>query len=154
MMTGIEKIIDDLAWRGPNGKLAGHVMLEREQAEELLAEIERLRTQLRAAQNKLAEQTGAAPIDSEFLDVEISDIDFGKGTTARVHFMCSNYQTYVGTTGLGRGNYTPSPIITVRDLVARSEAELLREPNIGRLTLGRIKEVLAEHGLQLRQHRA
>jgi hypothetical protein len=149
-MTGIEKIIDDLAWRGPNGRLAGHVMLVREQAEELLAEIERLRTQLRAAQNKLAGQTDATPVDSDFLDVEISDIDFGKGTTARVRFMCSNYQTYVDSDGLGRGNYTPSPIVTVRDLVARSEAELLREPNIGRLTLDRMKQVLAAHGLKFR----
>jgi hypothetical protein len=43
-MTGIEKIIDDLAWRGPNGRLMGHVVLTRAQAEEVLAEIEQLRS--------------------------------------------------------------------------------------------------------------
>jgi hypothetical protein len=32
----IEKIKADLAWRGPTGRAAGHVVLTREQAEALL----------------------------------------------------------------------------------------------------------------------
>jgi len=31
----LKKIEDDLAWRGPNGRTLGHVMLPREQAEYL-----------------------------------------------------------------------------------------------------------------------
>jgi DNA-directed RNA polymerase subunit alpha len=37
----------------------------------------------------------------------------------------------------------------VRELVRRTEAELLREPNFGRVSLDAIKRVLAEHGLTL-----
>ena len=37
-MTGAEKIISDLDWRGPNGKSMGHVVLTRRQAEEVLAQ--------------------------------------------------------------------------------------------------------------------
>jgi DNA-directed RNA polymerase subunit alpha len=40
-------------------------------------------------------------------------------------------------------------ISTVRDLVARSEDELLEVRNFGETTLKEVKQKLAEHGLQL-----
>ena len=38
-MTGLQKIIADLDWRGPNDKAMGHVVLTREEAEGVLAEL-------------------------------------------------------------------------------------------------------------------
>jgi len=38
-MTGIEKIVADLEWRGPNGKAMGHVVLTRTQAERVLIDL-------------------------------------------------------------------------------------------------------------------
>jgi Bacterial RNA polymerase, alpha chain C terminal domain len=40
-------------------------------------------------------------------------------------------------------------VVTVRDLVAKSESELLRFLNFGRKSLGEIKEILASMGLEL-----
>ena len=41
-------------------------------------------------------------------------------------------------------------IHTLQDLVAKTEAELLRTPNLGRRSLGEIVKVLGEFGLELR----
>jgi hypothetical protein len=78
-------------------------------------------------------------VDMEFLDTKLSDIDFGKGQNGRVRYIC-NYE-------LVNGQRVPIRVITVRDLVALSEAEVLRTPNVGRETLKRIKGVLSLHGL-------
>jgi hypothetical protein len=42
-MSAEDKIRNSLAWRGPSGKPMGHVVVTREQAEELLREIDRYR---------------------------------------------------------------------------------------------------------------
>jgi hypothetical protein len=42
-MSAEDKIKSSLAWRGPSGKPMGHVVVTREQGEELLREIERYR---------------------------------------------------------------------------------------------------------------
>jgi len=41
-MNGIEKLIADLKWRGPNDKPMGHIVLTREQAESILIETQML----------------------------------------------------------------------------------------------------------------
>ena len=41
-------------------------------------------------------------------------------------------------------------IRTVRELVGKTESELLRSKNFGRKSLNEIKEILAENGLRLR----
>ena len=40
-------------------------------------------------------------------------------------------------------------VVTIGDLVQKSEAEMLRTPNFGRKSLNEIKEVLAQMGLHL-----
>jgi len=35
-MNGVDKIVADLAWRGPNGKAMGHIVLTRTQAEQVM----------------------------------------------------------------------------------------------------------------------
>ena len=42
-LTPIESIERDLAWRGPRGNPLGHILLERAKAEELLADIKKLK---------------------------------------------------------------------------------------------------------------
>jgi len=51
-MEAVEKIVSDLEWRGPNGKTMGHVVLTREQAEDLLKEIGQLRSGRREVNNE------------------------------------------------------------------------------------------------------
>ena len=43
-------------------------------------------------------------------------------------------------------------ILTIRDLVARTERELIRTPNFGQKSLNEIKEVLGSLGLKLASH--
>jgi hypothetical protein len=43
-------------------------------------------------------------------------------------------------------------IVTLNDLLMRSEAELLRMPNFGRRSMGEVNEALAQHGFKLRPH--
>jgi DNA-directed RNA polymerase alpha subunit len=76
------------------------------------------------------------PIDEEFLDKKIADIDWGEGTS-RIRHMCRYSSGY------------SNPIVTVRDLLTISEAEMMRKPNFGRTSLNRIKAVLSAHGLKL-----
>jgi hypothetical protein len=35
-LTAIEKIMEQLAWRGPSGKVQGHIIITREHAEEII----------------------------------------------------------------------------------------------------------------------
>jgi len=44
-LSAIAKIKQDLAWRSVNGILKGHIVLTRQQAEELVAEFERFSSQ-------------------------------------------------------------------------------------------------------------
>lgn len=50
--------------------------------------------------------------------------------------------------------YTRKPLIYVGQLLLCSETELLRAPNLGKVTVNHIKEVLAESGLHLGVNRA
>jgi DNA-directed RNA polymerase alpha subunit len=92
---------------------------------EAIAEIERLRN------NK---PTGTA--DLAFLETPLSEISFGRLINARVHHLRLRDNSAVRCS-------------TVRDLVALTEAEILREANVGRATVEAIKAVLADHGLHL-----
>lgn len=89
------------------------------------------------------EETAVAP-DEAFLDCRLADVDFGKVYSGRAHNCFKNHERYIGN-----GRYEPEPIITVRDLISLSPAEVLREPNLGRKTLKAIEGVLAAHGLTL-----
>jgi hypothetical protein len=43
----------------------------------------------------------------------------------------------------------PAFAVTLADLADMCESEILREPNLGKVCLGRIKQVLGQHGLSL-----
>ena len=64
----------------------------------------------------------------------------------RIVNMCATYTTYTWEAG---SKEKAAPIATLGDLIAYSEAELMREPNIHRKSVEAIKEVLAKHGLEL-----
>jgi hypothetical protein len=87
------------------------------------------------------------PIDTAFLEFPLNELDLGKGYTARVQHFFASYRRY-----LGDGRYADMPMVTVSDLVALSEPELMRAANIGHETVRRLKALLAEHGLKLRSH--
>lgn len=84
------------------------------------------------------------PRPKEFLDQRVDSLDFGHFVNARIRNVCLNNVDH---------NWPyPSetkPIVTVADLIHKTEAELLREPNCGRRSVDAIKRVLAEHGLSL-----
>lgn len=73
-----------------------------------------------------------------FLDQRLDQLDFGPVHTARLKRMF--------TDGIRTLNGTVKPV-TVRDLIVVSEAEILRQPNIGRKSLIKLKEKLDPHGL-------
>jgi hypothetical protein len=84
--------------------------------------------------------------DPEFLDRRLDTIDFGKCHNTRAQNIFKNYQEYIGG-----GQHKRLPIVTVRDLVRTlSLSEFLREPNAGPKTIKAVEDVLAEHGLKLR----
>ena len=87
--------------------------------------------------------------DLEFLERRLEEIDFGKGHTTRILNAAKNHVTYVGD-----GTWIPTPLVTVRDLISVSDAELIREPNVGRKTVNMVKAVLKEHGLKLKDYYA
>lgn len=68
----------------------------------------------------------------QFLSKRIDEIKWDKRVGVRIMAVCS----YDG-------------IVTIADLVKRSERELLREPNFGRRSIEEIKRVLAEQNLHL-----
>jgi hypothetical protein len=80
-----------------------------------------------------------------FLNTRIDSIDFGPCVTVRIRNVCKNHVEY----SWSPFQRTQRQLETVRELVRRTEAELLREPNFGRVSLDAIKRVLAEHGLTL-----
>jgi hypothetical protein len=84
-------------------------------------------------------------VDVEFLDRRLDSLDFGKGFTARARHAFATHSVY--DTDLR--NHKTIPLVTVRDLVAVSKAELWREPNLGLKTIERVEAVLAAHGLRL-----
>lgn len=79
------------------------------------------------------------------LDQRLDQLDFGPGYTVRLRNRFENFQklAFEG----GHWEYRDAPLITVRDLIALSEADILRMPNIGRQSLLRLKAMLAPHGL-------
>lgn len=91
----------------------------------------------------VADLGGPIEADPDFLNVQLNDIDFGNGTTARLRNAFANRIVYT------REGARPAPLITVRDLMGISVAELLREPNVGRLTMISVLKVLASHGLTM-----
>lgn len=78
---------------------------------------------------KIAESHDKPLIDKEFLDRPVTQVNFGKVVTPRIHVMFSGH--------------------TMRDLVRMTEKELLRAPNIGRFSVARVQATLVEHGLYL-----
>ena len=83
-----------------------------------------------------------APVN-DALSKSVSDL----GLSTRAYNMLQNYQAYVD------GEYISAPIKTVAHLVRFSEAELLRETNFGRKSLGEIKLALQSLGLHLGMER-
>jgi Bacterial RNA polymerase, alpha chain C terminal domain len=78
-----------------------------------------------------------------FLHRRIDSIDFGKHANPRIRYMCENYYKWLPYENVSR------PLVTVGDLLQRTEAELLTVPNFGLVSLEAIKRVIAEHGLWL-----
>jgi hypothetical protein len=91
-----------------------------------------------------------AKVDIEFLATAIEDLEFGPGTS---RFLSMVRQHNMDLERHGPWKYR-SPcqnrrIETVRDLAFWREAHLLSEPNIGRLTVARLKAKLVTHGIHL-----
>ena len=76
-------------------------------------------------------QDASTPTDS-FLNQRLDYWDWGRGIGTRILNACRN-----------------DNIITVADLVEKTEADLLRLPKFGRRSLAMIKQFLAERGLAL-----
>ncbi len=75
-------------------------------------------------------------------DHKIADMEW----SVRTHnCLLNNY--HLGANGLPRPN--AKPLVTLRDLVQVTAAELLRVPNFGRKSLHEVKEVLGSLGLHL-----
>ena len=84
--------------------------------------------------------------DSPILRRRIDEIEWPVGSRVRFIHVCKNFLV------LGRDyEYTYQPIVTIRDLIDQTETELLRQPNLGRTSVERIKTFLAQHGLSLRK---
>jgi hypothetical protein len=77
-------------------------------------------------------------IDVSFLNQRLDSLDFGPGYTVRLRHMFENTWTM---------DNSDLKLVTVRDLVALSEADILRQVNIGKQCLLRLKAMLAPHGL-------
>jgi hypothetical protein len=77
-------------------------------------------------------------VDFDFLDRRLDSLDFGKGYSVRARNAFAAHAVYRDT-----------PLVTVRDLVSVSKAELLREPNVGLKTIESVEVILAAHGLRL-----
>jgi hypothetical protein len=84
------------------------------------------------------------PVDRAFLDRRLDSIDWGKGQNNRVR---SNIDRAVWNDKTNDFDYF-SPV-TVRELIAIPEYQMLRCPNVGHKTVEHIKSKLAEHGLYL-----
>jgi hypothetical protein len=80
----------------------------------------------------------SVPVDQAFLDKPLADVQFGKMVTRRARFIW-RYDA--------KEDWVM--ITTVRELVALTEQEIRRAPNVGKSTIKAIKSVLAEHGLHL-----
>jgi hypothetical protein len=93
-------------------------------------------------------------VDEAFLDFRLEDVDFG-GSTTRLRNAFTNHNRDLAIHGEGdfrcNGGYFNHKIETVRDLVNFSERDLLAAYNIGRLSVNRMKTVLAAHGLSFRE---
>jgi DNA-directed RNA polymerase alpha subunit len=127
---------------------------DRRHTDTLLVAIDRLEEVVRLLAGIVREHESVENVD--FLDRRIEDVDFG-GSTTRIRNMFHNHNVDVeskrtmaaGYNVTHNGQYFTSKIETVRDLVGLSEKDLLRCYNIGRLSVDRIKGVLAAHGLSL-----
>lgn len=73
-----------------------------------------------------------------FLDQRLDELDFGPGYGVRLQ--------HAFKMGIWTIEKTVYPV-TVRDLVALYEYDIMRQVNLGRGSLNKIKEVLAPHGL-------
>jgi hypothetical protein len=71
----------------------------------------------------------------------IDEIDWGYGVFPRIN--------HIGHYELIDGTYIFHQITMVRELVQMSEAEILRNANVGRKTLDRIKAKLREYDLTI-----
>ena len=90
-----------------------------------------------------------APVDPELLARRIDSLDFGKPFHNRILHACQNHFTWEWT---DRGVVdVPQPIVTVADLIAIHEHDLLLLNNLGRGSVERIKQVLGAYGLTLGQ---
>jgi hypothetical protein len=129
-----------------NGRCTGSTM----KIDLLLAALDKLAEAISLLRESIRENGGdlpgeiIEPVDEPFLDRKIKTINFG-GSTTRVHWMCEN-----GWLVDGYSRMQGKPVETVRDLIAFKESDLLRVSNVGRLTVDRVKTVLAAHGLKLR----
>jgi Bacterial RNA polymerase, alpha chain C terminal domain len=84
-----------------------------------------------------------------FLDTPIESLDFGKWLTTRIHKVCRTNTEYKMIAG--KFDKVEEPIVTVADLVRRTERDLLLTLNLHHKSVDAIKRVLAEHGLALAQ---
>ena len=84
------------------------------------------------------------PADMAFLNRRIDSIDWGKGYNNRI---CANVQRWVWNDDSDK--FDCFSLVTVRELVALNEIQIIRCPNVGVRAVERIKSKLAEHGLYL-----
>jgi hypothetical protein len=91
--------------------------------------------------------SAAAQRVAKALAISVDEI----GWSTRVENTLANgYQRYMGGYGEeGGARYETFPIRTLGDLCGYWEAELLRLPNFGRVSLREVKDVLKQHGLWL-----
>lgn len=79
---------------------------------------------------------GNTPVSEDILDKQISFLHMD----VRTSNCLNNYHRYYGNEG--------NPIITIRDLVRKTDCDMLIIPNFGRRSLNLLKEELAKHKLR------
>jgi hypothetical protein len=84
-------------------------------------------------------------VDFDFLDRRLDSLDFGKGYSVRARNAFAAHTVF----DTDSREFKTIPLVTVRDLVSVSKAELLREPNVGLKTIESVEVILAAHGLRL-----
>ena len=69
----------------------------------------------------------------------------------RILNVCRNYQVLRSIDG--HFEFVSAPIVTLGDVVQYSGSDWLREPNFGKVSLDKLKKILAKYGLKLKMER-
>jgi hypothetical protein len=86
-------------------------------------------------------------IDFAFLDAPLEDVEWGYDHKRRLLNMFEDWNKFETRSD---NPDVPRLLVTVRDLLTISEDELLATPRVGEQAIGRIRAVLAKHGLVLK----